>query len=200
MISAEQLKQIIPQNKNQAEWLAALNLLLPKYEINTKSRITCFLAQCVHESAGFTALKENLNYSAEGLQKTFAKYFTAEQAADYARKPERIANRVYANRMGNGSEASGDGYRHCGRGVIQLTGKANYENFSKAINKTVAETVVYLGTTAGALESACWFWKTNNLNPLADNEDMKAITKKINGGFIGLEDRVKHFNHIKQVI
>jgi putative chitinase len=200
MILAEQLKQIIPQNKNQAEWLAALNTLLPKYEINTKSRISCFLAQCVHESAGFTALKENLNYSAEGLQKTFAKYFTAQQAAEYARKPERIANRVYANRMGNGDEASGDGYRHCGRGVIQLTGKANYENFSKAINKTVDETVVYLGTMAGALESACWFWKTNKLNTLADAEDMKALTKKINGGYIGLEDRVKHFNHIKQVL
>lgn len=200
MISAEQLKHIIPQNKNQAEWLAALNTLLPKYDINTKSRISCFLAQCVHESAGFTALKENLNYSAEGLQKTFAKYFTAQQAAEYARKPERIANRVYANRMGNGDEASGDGYRHCGRGVIQLTGKANYENFSKAINKTVDETVVYLGTMAGALESACWFWKTNKLNTLADAEDMKALTKKINGGYIGLEDRVKHFNHIKQVL
>jgi putative chitinase len=200
MISAEQLKQIIPQNKNQTEWLAALNALLPKYEINTKSRTSCFLAQCVHESAGFTALKENLNYSAEGLQKTFAKYFTAQQAAEYARKPERIANRVYANRMGNGDEASGDGYRHCGRGVIQLTGKANYENFSKAINKTVDETVVYLGTMAGALESACWFWKTNKLNTLADAEDMKALTKKINGGYIGLEDRVKHFNHIKQVL
>jgi putative chitinase len=102
--------------------------------------------------------------------------------------------------MGNGPEASGDGYRHCGRGVIQLTGKANYESFSKSINKTVAETVVYLGTTAGALESACWFWKTNKLNVLADTEDMKALTKKINGGYIGLEDRIKHFNHIKQVL
>jgi len=200
MITLEQLQHIIPKNKNHAEWLAAINELLPKYEINSKSRISCFLAQCVHESAGFTALKENLNYSAEGLQKTFAKYFTAAQAVSYAKKPELIANRVYANRMGNGDEASGDGFRYCGRGVIQLTGKTNYERFAKSINKTLEETVAYLTTVSGALESACWFWKTNNLNSLADSEDMKSITKKINGGFLGLEDRIKHFNEIKQVL
>jgi putative chitinase len=200
MITLEQLQHIIPKNKNHAEWLAAVNELLPKYEINSKSRISCFLAQCVHESAGFTALKENLNYSAEGLQKTFAKYFTAALAVGYAKKPELIANRVYANRMGNGDEASGDGFRYCGRGVIQLTGKTNYERFAKSINKTLEETVAYLTTVPGALESACWFWKTNNLNSLADSEDMKTITKKINGGFLGLEDRIKHFNEIKQVL
>jgi putative chitinase len=200
-VTKEQLDKITTRNKNNAALAEALNKYLDKYEINTKNRVAGFLAQCGHESVDFTVLKENLNYGAKGLVATFKKYFPDEATAlKYERKPEMIANRVYANRMSNGPEASGDGYKYRGRGAIQLTGKDNYTRFAAAIGKTIEETVAHLETLEGAIESACWFWKTNGLNAIADKDDIVAMTKKINGGTIGLEDRKAHYEKAKQVL
>ena len=192
----DQLKQIIPKNPYVTHWHSALSKLLPDYGIDTPERMAAFLAQCAHESGGFTAIKENLNYRAASLRKTFGKYFlTDEIAAQYANKPEKIANRVYANRMGNGPEESGDGYRYCGRGLIQLTGKDNYFWFAASLQITPEEASEYMETFEGAAQSACWFWETNNLNQWADTKDILTLTKRINGGTIGLEDRKRHFEH-----
>ena len=196
----DKLVEIIGLNTYSAEWFAALNSILPKYEIITIQRIAAFLAQTAHESGKYTILEENLNYSDKGLLKTFPKYFNESNVMDYARKPEAIANRVYANRMGNGDEASGDGWLYCGRGLIQLTGKNNYTAFAKSIEFPVEELADYLTTFEGAVTSACWFWHKNNLNELADLGDLLMMTKKINGGTIGLQDRVKHYNHAIEVL
>jgi len=162
--------------------------------------MAAFIAQTAHESGNYVFLKENLNYKAASLRKVFPKYFpTDELAAEYANKGEKIANRVYANRMGNGDEASGDGYRYCGRGLIQLTGKSNYQAFAESIETPVEEVSDYLGTFEGAVQSACWFWESNNLNQWADKGDILTLTKRINGGTIGLEDRIKHYNHALHV-
>jgi len=200
-LTLHQLKQILPNNTNLADWHEALTSILPEYEINTPERIAAFLAQCVHESGGFSAIKENLNYKADSLQKVFPKYFpTSDLAEAYAHQPEKIANRVYANRMGNGDETSGDGYRYCGRGLIQLTGHDNYLSFADSIETPLEEMPEYLATFAGAVQSACWFWECNDLNSLADTGDIKAMTKRINGGYIGLEDRIKHYEHALHVL
>ena len=199
----EQLKEMIPRNPYVPQWYEAISSILPEYEINTPQRVAAFLAQCAHESGGFTFLKENLNYRAASLRKIFPKYFPtdqlAEQYASLANKAEAIANRIYANRMGNGPEESGDGFRYCGRGLIQLTGKSNYINFADSIETPVEETSAYLETFEGAVQSACWFWETNNLNQYADNNDILTMTKRINGGTIGLEDRMKHYAHALHV-
>lgn len=190
----DKLRQCIPSNKNVSEVFKSLVEILPKYGINTAERVAAFLAQCGHESIDFTVLQENLNYSTKGLGATFSKYFpTVELADGYARKPEKIASRVYANRMGNGDEASKDGWKYRGRGAIQLTGKDNYTAFSKTIGKTLDETVAYCETLNGAIESACWFWNKNNLNAIADKKDILTLTKRINGGTIGLADRTSHY-------
>ena len=200
-ITREQLAQIIPKNPYIDQWCSALNKLLPDYGIDTPERVAAFLAQCAHESGGFVFLKENLNYRAASLRKIFPKYFpTDELARAYAKKPEMIANRVYASRMGNGDEHSGDGYRYCGRGLIQLTGKSNYENFAASLEISPEEAAEYLGTFEGAAQSACWFWESNNLNIEADAGDIKKMTRKINGGYIGLEDRIKHYEHALHVM
>jgi putative chitinase len=170
--------------------------IFPKYDITTVERVAGFLAQCGHESADFTVLKENLNYSADGLHRVFPKRFpTLESAQPYNRNPEKIANKIYCDRMGNGPEASGDGYKYRGRGAIQLTGKDNYSKFAAAVGKSLDEAVVYTETLSGAIESACWFWKTHNLNTYCDNNDIVGMTKVINGGTIGLEDRKHHFEN-----
>lgn len=200
-ITAALLSKIYPQNKNTTALAESLNKVLVKYEINTVNRVAGFLAQCGHESNGFTVLRENLNYSAEGLVKIFKKYFpTLEAAQPYARQPEKIANRVYASRLGNGPETSGEGWKFRGRGAIQLTGKDNYSRFAASINKTLDETVTYCETLEGALESACWFWKTNGLNKFCDADDIIGMSKRVNGGTIGLEDRKKHYSHIKELL
>jgi len=199
-ITREQLQQIIPRNPYIDQWCSALNQLLPDYGIDTPQRIAAFLAQCAHESGNFVFLKENLNYKWASLRKVFPKYFpTDELAQAYEKQPERIANRIYGSRMGNGNEASGDGYRYCGRGLIQLTGRNNYEAFADSIESTPEEVSAYLETFEGAVQSACWFWETNNLNQFADTDDIKTMTRRINGGFIGLEDRIKHYEHAKHV-
>jgi putative chitinase len=200
LLTEDQVKQIIPLNKKYKEWTSIFNEILPKYDINTKARMVMFFAQCNHESNQFTVLKENLNYSQQALTTIFKKYFSIATAVDYARKPEKIANRVYANRMGNGDEKSGDGYKYRGRGAIQLTGKINYSAFAKYIGKTLEETVKYCETNAGALESACFFWNQNQLNAFADVEDIEGATKRINGGVHGLLERIQNYNVISTVI
>ena len=200
-LTLDQLKQIIPKNKYHQHWFDVLQQLLPDYEINTPQRIASFLAQCAHESGEFVFIKENLNYRAATLLKVFPKYFPdLALASQYAGKPERIANRVYANRMGNGNEESGDGYRYCGRGLIQVTGHDNYTWFSDSLNITPEEASEYMETFEGAAQSACWFWETANLNAMADRGDIKAMTKTINGGYIGLEDRISHYEHALHVL
>ena len=192
----EQLKEMIPRNPYVPQWYEAISSILPEYEINTPQRVAAFLAQCAHESGGFVFLKENLNYKAPSLRKVFPKYFQDDATASaYANKPERIANRVYANRMGNGDESSGDGWRYCGRGLIQLTGKDNYTFFAASLDIPVEEASEYLQTFEGAVQSACFFWEQNNLNKWADSGDILTLTKRINGGTIGLEDRIKHYEH-----
>lgn len=195
------LSQIITNNQYVDEWYAALNTLLPDYDINTVPRVAAFIAQCAHESGGFKMLKENLNYRAVTLRKIFPKYFPTDALAEqYAGKQELIANKVYGNRMGNGDESSGDGFRYCGRGLIQLTGKNNYMAFAESIETPVEEIPEFLGTFEGAVQSACWFWETNNLNQWADSGDILTLTKRINGGTIGLEDRIKHYNHAMHIL
>ena len=168
-----------------------------KFQINTPLRLAHFLAQCGHESGGFRLTQENLNYSAKGLNGIFKKYFPTEaSAAAYARNPQKIANKVYANRMDNGSEASGDGYKFRGRGYIQLTGRANYTLFGKAIGEDIVNNPDIV-SGKHALLSAAWFWSKNGLNKLADggatDATVTSITKRVNGGTIGLADRIKHF-------
>ena len=203
-LTKDQLKQLLPKNPYIDHWYDALSQLLPDYEINTPQRIAAFIAQCAHESGGFTALKENLNYKAITLRKIFGKYFPNDEIANHyaslPNKQEAIANKVYANRMGNGDEASGDGFRYCGRGLIQLTGKDNYSWFAASLNITPDEASEYLQTFEGAAQSACWFWETNNLNKFADAGDIKGMTKVINGGYIGLDDRIAHYEHAKHIL
>lgn len=198
----EQLSSIIGKNPYIDYWHDALSQILPEYEINTPQRIAAFIAQCAHESGGFKFLQENLNYRAESLMKTWPRHFpTIEVAKQYERKPQMIANKAYANRMGNGDEASGDGWRYLGRGLIQLTGKNNYTFFAASVGiEDMEECVEYLQTFEGAVQSACFFWEQNKLNTWADKGDIKELTRRINGGFIGLEDRLKHYNHALHVL
>jgi putative chitinase len=199
-ITQQQLAACIGNNPYLDHWCEALNKILPDYDINTPQRVAAFIAQSAHESGGYTALHENLNYRPETLRRVFPRYFPDDATAQqYAHKPEMIANRVYANRMGNGPESSGDGFRYCGRGLIQLTGHDNYQNFADSVSMDVTQVPEYLQTFEGAVQSACWFWENNNLNQYADSGDILTMTKRINGGTIGLEDRQNHYNQALQV-
>jgi putative chitinase len=213
LVSEAQLKQLLPNNPHTGYWWAVLfgpqeelggSSLLNAYDINTPKRVAAFIAQCAHESGGLMVLQENLNYRAATLRTVFPKYFPTDAiAADYANRPnkqEAIANRVYANRMGNGDESSGDGFRFRGRGLIQLTGRSNYQAFAKSLGVEVDEVPEYLATFEGAAQSACWFWDKNNLNQWADQSDIITLTKRINGGTIGLEDRLHHYKQALAVI
>lgn len=196
IINKEQFSRIFSK-ANADLWVDSLNLYLPRYDINTPYRIAAFLAQTGHESARFTVWKENLNYSADALLKLFKSRFAGVNVEAYARKPEKIANRIYSNRMGNGSEDSGDGWKYRGRGLIQLTGKENYSRFSNFL----AEPEIVLNPDLllepkYALLSAVWYWHDKNLNVPADAQDIKRITKIINGGFIGLDDRIALYNSV----
>ena len=203
MITLAQFKKFAPNTKYAQQWYDTLfapqtelggKSLLEEYEINTPKRVAAFLAQCGHESGGFVFVTENLNYSASGLQRVFPKYFpTMEIAKQYERNAKKIASRVYANRMGNGDEASAEGFKFRGRGILQLTGKDNYFWFAASLNMTPEQAVDYLETFEGAAQSACWFWETNKLNALADAGDFVTMTKRINGGTIGLADREHHY-------
>jgi len=173
-----------------------LNTAVKIYEVNTSLRMAHFLSQCAHESAFFKLTEENLNYSAKGLLSVFGKYFDKEEALEYERKPERIASRVYANRMGNGDEESKEGWKYRGRGYIQLTGKDNYRSFGKTLDQDLVERPEFVATRYPLL-SAAWFFKRNGLNEIADTGDTFAvvtrITKRINGGVLGLDDRYSYF-------
>jgi putative chitinase len=203
MISTMLLKKAYPASPEAklAPFVAPLNTLCAKYRINTTNRLAAFLAQVGHESGGFIFTAENLNYSAKGLRSVFGKYFPTDALANaYQRKPEAIANRVYASRMGNGDERSGDGWRYRGRSLIQITGKANYTAFAAFVGKTVPDAITYLETPEGAVMGAVWFWESHNLSTYADKGDLLTITKKINGGTNGLQDRVNHYATFKRLL
>ena len=195
MATFEQLQEIFPQAKgeNLEKYVDALNEAMYEFEINTPLRCAMFLAQCAHESGMFSAVSENLNYKAETLTKIFPKYFRDVDPNDYAKQPEKIANRVYANRMGNGDSDSGDGFRFRGRGLIQLTGKNNYTACGEALGMDLVENSDYLATPEGAARSAAWFFQQNGCNEVADTDDVVRCTKIINGGTIGMEDRLMKY-------
>ena len=191
-MNLDKLKGHIPDSV-----IAQIPGVMEKFEINSPLRLAHFLAQCGHESGGFKLVQENLNYGAKGLMGIFKKYFPDEATAlAYERKPEKIANVVYASRMGNGDKTSGDGYKFRGRGFIQLTGKDNYVAFGKSISEDLSATPDLVATKY-ALLSAAWFFNKNGLHKLADSGATDAvvtsITKRVNGGTIGLPDRIKHF-------
>ena len=197
-MNVDKLKGHIPDSV-----IAQIPSVQEKFEINTPLRLAHFLAQCGHESGGFKAVSENLNYGAAGLQSIFKKYFTAESAKEYERKPEKIANIVYANRMGNGNQASGEGYKFRGRGFIQLTGKDNYTSFDKVVEDDIIANPELVATKYPLL-SAAWFFHKNGLHKIADEGATDAVvtkvTKRVNGGTIGLPDRIKHFNEYNNLL
>ena len=196
----EKLQQFLPKNQYISYWYSALEKLLPDYNIDNPQRLANFLGQCYHESGGFVFIKENLNYRWQSLRKVFAKYFPTDQLAQqYEKQPQKIANRVYASRMGNGPEESGDGWRFCGRGLIQVTGRDNYSWFAASLQITPEEASEYMETFEGAAQSACWFWETNNLNKFVDANDIRGLTRAINGGYNGLDDRIKHTQHALEI-
>ena len=197
-IDLNKFKKVFPNCKDPEVFCNLLDNLLYASGIDTKERVSMFLAQCGHESGGFTRFTENLNYSAKGLRGTFPKYFPDDSTAiAYERKPEKIANKVYANRMGNGPESSGDGFKYRGLGLIQLTGKDNFTAFSKDTGiDLVTDPEKYRTDLSVIVKSAIWFWNKNNLNKYADAKDILGSTKKINGGTIGLEDRTKYYKEL----
>ena len=207
MITLEQFSAMIPRNKETEEWYEAALVLFEEYEINTPLRIAGFMAQCAHESADFTRLEENLNYSEKALNGVFGRYFGKgkRDAKEYARNPEKIANYVYqdefrSKRGALGNTERGDGWRFRGRGIKQLTGRNNYTAFAKSVGLTAEEAAEYVATPKGAIESACWFWKKNKLEKFADKDDNLGLTKKINGGTIGLEDRNRRYEEAKAIL
>ena len=199
LITVDQLRAMIPTNKEVEAWCEELNKALPKYDITTDQRIAGFISQCAHETMDFNAMSENLNYREETLNKVFPRYFGPgkRNAAEYARNPEKIANYVYMDEFRTsklGNTQPGDGWRFRGRGLKQLTGRDNYTRFAKDYNMTAEEAAVWVETKEGALASALWFWNTNKLNPIADTGNVAALTKKINGGDIGLADRQARYS------
>ena len=201
MITPDQFKELFPKAKNIDVWVFAINTLCQKYDI-VGVDLAQFLAQCGHESGGFTTFSENLNYSKDGLIKTFGKYFNESNVTPYIRNPQKIASRVYANRMGNGDEASGDGWKYRGKGPIQATGKNNYLAFSEWYFKDdrIVKTPTMMLDPMVGIAFACWFWKTNNISQLAKTENTVAVTKRINGGTHGLESRKKMYEKCLSVL
>lgn len=206
-ITEDQLAHMIPTNKEVDEWCDELNKAFEKYGINTPQRIAGFISQCAHESRDFTALEENLNYSESALNRVFSRYFGEgkRNAAEYARNPEKIANYVYmdeyrSKRGALGNTQEGDGWRFRGKGLKQLTGRNNVTGFANDYGMTPEEASDWLETKEGALASALWFWNKNNLNAIADTGDVKALTKRINGGEIGLADRQSRYNTAMQAL
>lgn len=197
MVTSEQLKKLHIGD----QWVDALNATFERFDISTPVRQAAFIGQCGHECGNFRILEENLNYRAETLMKLWKSRFpTIEVANEYAKNPKKIANKVYSSRMGNRDEASGDGYRFRGRGCIQLTGSANYHHAGQALGVDFIMEPDLVATPQYAALTAGWFWNTHKLNQFADVRDFKTMTKKINGGFIGLEDRIKHINHALEVL
>lgn len=182
-------------------WVDALNETFQRFNILTPIQQASFIGQCGHECGQFKILEENLNYKAETLMKLWKSRFpTIDIANEYARNPKKIANKVYASRMGNRDEASGDGYRFRGRGCIQLTGHANYFHAGQACGEDFVMNPDLVATPKYAAMTAGWFWSTHKLNQYADTRDFLMMTKKINGGIIGLDDRIKHINHALDIL
>lgn len=203
-ITESQVRRIMPKasSENISEFVKAFNAYSDQFGLTTKIRVCHFLGQIAWESSELSRLEENLNYSADGLLKTFPRYFKSRADAEaYARRPEKIANRVYANRMGNGSESTGDGWKYRGRGIIQLTGKQNYYNYNVSgyCNGNVVEHPEWLAKYPGALKSAMWFWKANGINALADRDDATSVTRRINGGSSHLAQREYYTRVAKRV-
>ncbi len=197
MLTAEKLKEL----KISEDWLEPLNETFKRFNINTPLRQAAFIGQCGHECANFKILEENLNYRAETLIRIWPKRFPSlEFAKQYEKNPKKIANSVYANRMGNRDEASGDGYRFRGRGCLQTTGSANYFHAGKALGVDLIMEPDLLSTPKYAALAAGYFWDTHKLNQFADSRDYTTMTKKINGGTIGLQDRIKHIEHAFEVL
>ena len=197
MVNAEQLKKL----HIGEQWVDALNETFARFDISTPARQASFIGQCGHECGNFKVLEENLNYRAETLMKLWKSRFpTIEIANEYARNPKKIANKVYSSRMGNRDESSGDGYRFRGRGCIQLTGHANYFHAGNACGEDFVMNPDLVATPKYAAMTAGWFWNTHKLNQYADIRDYTMMTKKINGGTIGLNDRIKHINHALEVL
>jgi putative chitinase len=198
----EMVRELLAGNNDAADWYKQMCEVLPKYDINTVERVAGFIAQCSHESRDFNVLTENLNYSASALNKIFPKYFerAGRDASRYHRQPEKIANVIYANRMGNGDVYSGMGWMYRGGGILQLTGFNNYEAFAASVGITPRRAVEYVRTRKGALESACWFWRKNNLNRYCDRQDIVGMSKRINGGTHGLDDRKVRYLHAIDVL
>jgi len=199
----EQVEALLPNAIGGAdEWFKALWDALPQYEINTVERVAAFIAQCAHESGGFSTLEENLNYKAATLTKLWPQRFPTGVAEQYAGNPEKIANKTYGGRMGNGPEDTQEGFKYRGRGLLQLTGKDNYRACSQALfqDETLLEDPDLLLDPYYAIHSACWFWSKNKLNQFADSGDLTTMTKKINGGTIGLPDRIQHYEHAIEVL
>ena len=201
ILTLNKLERILVGNSNVDDWYRALTENIYFFEIDNEKRIAAFLAQTSHESMNYTRVIENLNYRWTSLRSVFPKYFPNDSLAKkYAHDQRAIANRVYANRMGNGPESSGDGWRYRGRGLIQLTGKYNYKKFGDSLGISLSEVPDFLETFDGAVISACWYWENKDLNYYADNDDIKSITKLINGGYIGLEDRIRKYSNILEIL
>ena len=197
MVTSEHLKKM----HIDPVWVDALNETFQRFDISTPARQASFIGQCGHECANFKVLEENLNYRAETLMKLWKSRFpTIEIANEYARNPKKIANKVYSSRMGNRDEACGDGYRFRGRGCIQLTGHANYFHAGQACGEDFVMQPDLVATPKYAAMTAGWFWNTHKLNQFADRQDFTLMTKKINGGTIGLDDRIKHINHALDIL
>lgn len=202
MLNADHLKKM----HIGEEWVDALNETFDRFQIDTPMRQASFIGQCGHECGQFKVLEENLNYRAATLLKLFPRTpkrtwgFTTEEAAAYERQPKKIANRIYGNRMNNRDESSGDGWRFRGRGCIQLTGSANYHHASKALGVDFIMEPDLVSTPKYAAMTAGWFWNTHKINQYADVQDWIMMTKKINGGTIGLDDRIKHIMQALQIL
>ena len=199
--TCDMLKTLINNNPESEEWYKELVEVLPKYNITTVERVAGFIAQCAHESRDFKALEENLNYSESALNRVFGRYFGPgkRKASEYARNPEKIANYVYMDEYRSkggalGNTEEGDGWRFRGRGLKQLTGRNNYTSFAKDVGMTAEQAAEYLETKKGAVHSACWFWDKANCNSFADRKDITGMSKRINGGTIGLPDRKNRWN------
>lgn len=211
MITEKILIAMYPAMPKPGEWVRPMRMACEKYHITTPAREAAFLAQTSHECGGMAGfaddiargegIRENMNYGTPGLLATFGKYFPDKATADaYARQPQKIANRVYANRMGNGPETSGDGWKFRGNGLIQLTGKETIRLFSVDMNMSVEDAVTYLTTPEGICMSGAWFWGHGKLNQFADNGDFTTLTRRINGGTNGLESRKALYEKAKRLL
>ena len=202
MLKKSTFEELFPNCKNSKGFTKAINKYFPKYKIIALNRLAHALGQFSHECQGFTRFEENLNYSAKGLKSTFGKYFKNKNPENYAKRPKKIANLVYASRMGNGPELSGDGFKYRGRGIIMLTGRDNYKAFSKWIkDETIMKRPKLVAETPEiAVLSAVWFWNKRKLNKLADQDNLLKITKKINGGTNGLEHRTEETERIRSIL